>query len=353
MILLNDDNRHRDFTGVTRFHNAGYFGERVNAASGETWDTNRYNPDNLVRNCLKDKQMSDEHPINTAATFFQVAPKAHLFMLYSIDGSYGSGDNYNSKFFNESIEIIEKYNITNMFTSLNCSRHTKFFEDLKNWYIKHPNFKPFWCAGNDSSKKYNPIMEIEEVIGVAAYTLMVNGTVNPAYYSSISDYVDFSAPSMIYLNPQATKPDAATYSNSGTSFSTPWLCGMSCLVDDFFIDKKGLPLTREGMIQFFKDNCKDIGDKGVDPKTGFGAVILPEPNSIDIDKYYNIGRTNMSTLDKFKDKNDISNWAKASVEWAVNTGILQGDDKGYLLPKAYLTREQMAVMLERFKNTIK
>lgn len=51
MILLHDNDRHRKFTGVDKFHNAGYYGERVIAASGESW-TSKYNPDGLVHNPL-------------------------------------------------------------------------------------------------------------------------------------------------------------------------------------------------------------------------------------------------------------------------------------------------------------
>ena len=351
-ILLKDNDRHRKYTGVDKFHRAGYYGERVRAASGETWPISKYNPGCKVFDHLGIGFGSDDHPINTAATFFQVAPKAELYMLYSTNGSYSGDDvNYTSKFFQYSTNIIEKYNITNMFVSLNTSRHKKFFADLKNWYIMHPEFKPFWCAGNDSDKKYNTIMEIDEVIGVAAYTLMMSGDVVPAYYSSLAKYVDFSAPSMIYLNPDATKADDTAYPNSGTSFATPWLCGMSCLVDDFFIDKTGKPLTREGMVQFFKDHCVDIGDKGFDKKTGFGAVVLPDPSEIDVQKYYKIGRKDeqtMGILDKFADKEEISTWAREGVEWAVKNGLINGISETQYAPKSDVTREQMAVIFHRF-----
>ena len=35
--LHTENNYIRKFTGVDRFHNAGYFGERVTAATGENW----------------------------------------------------------------------------------------------------------------------------------------------------------------------------------------------------------------------------------------------------------------------------------------------------------------------------
>lgn len=368
-VLLADNDRHRKFTGVDKFHKAGYYGERVKASSGETWALSEYNPGGLCRDPLG-IGIGGGHSINTAATFFQVAPKATLYMLYSSNGRYGT--DYESKFFQYSAEIIEKENINNMFVSLNTTRHKQWFADLGTWMDNHPYFKWFWAAGNDSTKKYNPIMEVLQMFGVAAYTLMVSGEIVPAYYSSLSPYVDFAAPSMIRTNIKATDPNDSGNPNSGTSFSTPWLCGMMTLVDDFFIDKCGGPLTREAMEQFMRDNCKDMKDPGFDTKTGWGAVILPDPKDIDIDKYWKIGRPNADPvtpvpgpgvdpipeevikmlIDKYADRDKISAWAVEGVEWAVQNGIMTGVGGNKLAPDANLTREQMCVMLQRFAKLV-
>ena len=368
-VLLKDDDRHRVATGIKKFHDAGYYGERVVAASGESWAISQYNPDDLVYDPLgiSGEPGGDEHSLNTAATFFQVAPKAKLYMLYSSDGIWRGDGTYESRFLEKSTKIIEEVGITNMFVSLNFgSSHELFFNDLAAWMNKNPNFKFFWAAGNDSTKKSNSIMQVKEVIGVAAYTLMVDGTMNPAYYSSLSENVDFSAPSMIYTNINATKTTDSGYPNSGTSFSTPWLCGMSCLVDDFFIDKKGAPLTNEGMTQFFKDHCIDLRDPGFDTKTGWGAVVLPDPGEIDVDKYFAIGREAVpvdpddnepnggnTMLDKFDDKDQVSSWAKDAVEWALENKILQGTSPTTIAPDGMVTREMMCVFLKRLYDTIK
>ena len=363
-VLLTDNDRHRKYTGVDKFHKAGYFGERVNASTGETWTISKYNPGGLVRDPLG-IGVSEGHPIDTAATFFQVAPKATLYMLYASNGRYGT--DYESKFLQDSAEIIEKENITNMFTSLATIRHKQWFTDLGIWMDNHPYFKWFWSAGNDSTSKYNPIMEVLQMFGVAAYTLMASGEVIPAHYSSISPYVDFAAPSMIRTNINATDPADSGVPSSGTSFSAPWLCGMMTLVDDFFIDKCGGPLTREAMEQFMRDNCKDMNDPGFDTKTGWGAVILPDPKSIDIDKYWKIGRPNTNPvtpipdipeevikmlIDKYADRDKISAWAAEGVEWAVKNGIMTGVGGNKLAPDANLTREQMCVMLQRFAKLL-
>lgn len=351
-ILLKDNDRHRKFTGVEKFHKAGYYGERVCAASGETWSLSSYNPDGLVYDVLDINSHSgiNSHPVNTAATFFQVAPKAKLFMLYSSTGSYkGDGINYSNKFLEKSTKVIEENNITNMFVSLTGSRHKQYFTDLSKWLQEHSNFKYFWSAGNDSTEDYNKMLEIEEIIGVAAYTLMVNGKVAPAGYSSVTPYVDFSAPSMIYTNVNAESADDNGYPNTGTSFSAPWLCGMACLVDDFFIDTTGRPLSREAMVQFFKDHTVDIGDEGFDNKCGWGAVVLPDPSEIDIWKYQN----KEEVLPTYKDTDQISAWAKDDVDYCYMQGIMQGDTSGKFRPKDNVTREELACVVARLHKQTK
>ena len=361
-ILLTDNDRHRKYTGVDKFHKAGYFGERVKASTGENWNLSDYNPSGQCFNPLGDVTIGyDSHSINTAATFFQVAPKAKLYMLDATSGRFGT--DYDSKFFNRSAEIIENEGILNMFVSLGATRHKGFYNDLGIWMDNHPYFKWFWAAGNESTKSYNPIMDVLQMFGVAAYTLMANGTITPTYYSSLSPNVDFAAPSMIRTSPNTTDP-ASGAPNSGTSFSTPWLCGMMTLVDDFFIDKCGGPLTREAMEQFMRDNCKDMSDPGFDTKTGWGAVILPDPASIDIDKYWKIGRPEVNPvtpipeevikmlIDKYADRDQISSWAVEGVEWAVKNNIMTGVGGNKLAPEQPLTREQMCVMLQRFFNML-
>lgn len=48
------------------------------------------------------------------------------------------------------------------------------------------------------------------------------------------------------------------------------------------------------------------------------------------------------------DAGEVSDWAAEAITWAVDQGILQGDQAGYLKPQANATRAQAAVILERF-----
>ena len=56
---------------------------------------------------------------------------------------------------------------------------------------------------------------------------------------------------------------------------------------------------------------------------------------------------NKGTLSGFKDIDRVSNYAKKAVTWAVENGILAGDN-GRILPKSYATREQAVAILMRY-----
>lgn len=46
-------------------------------------------------------------------------------------------------------------------------------------------------------------------------------------------------------------------------------------------------------------------------------------------------------------------WAKEAVEWAIRTGILQGDSTGNYMLHRDCTRQEMLVFLNRFYNLVK
>ena len=41
-------------------------------------------------------------------------------------------------------------------------------------------------------------------------------------------------------------------------------------------------------MRFFKVHCEDIGNAGKVNQSGFGLVVLPEPEEIDIDRYVEV-----------------------------------------------------------------
>jgi hypothetical protein len=57
-------------------------------------------------------------------------------------------------------------------------------------------------------------------------------------------------------------------------------------------------------------------------------------------------------LSNYHDAGAISNYAKESMAWAVETGLVQGMGNGKLDPKGPATRAQMATVLMRFCESI-
>lgn len=64
-------------------------------------------------------------------------------------------------------------------------------------------------------------------------------------------------------------------------------------------------------------------------------------------EYAGMDMTAQGSLDGFKDKDDVSDYARGAVAWAVGAGLLKGDN-GRLLPDDASTRAQFATILSRF-----
>ncbi len=59
-----------------------------------------------------------------------------------------------------------------------------------------------------------------------------------------------------------------------------------------------------------------------------------------------------SVLSKFSDADQVSSFAKSAVCWAVEAGILKGDDKGCINPKSYAKRSEMVTIFVRYVNYV-
>lgn len=53
---------------------------------------------------------------------------------------------------------------------------------------------------------------------------------------------------------------------------------------------------------------------------------------------------------KEQQEKDGSNWSKEARDWAVNTGLFEGDENGNMMWKSNITREQMATLMMRMAN---
>lgn len=66
---------------------------------------------------------------------------------------------------------------------------------------------------------------------------------------------------------------------------------------------------------------------------------------------FDVAATN--DLLKFTDAGDLSDYARAAMEWAVSIGLIKGTDVDKLSPNAEVTREQIALILMRFNEMTK
>lgn len=90
-------------------------------------------------------------------------------------------------------------------------------------------------------------------------------------------------------------------------------------------------------------------------KFGLGRTLTREALAVIIYNYSSenalIGE-NDAGLSCFGDKRDISEWAVKGIEWCVSNKLLEGNDKGLLMPKESVTRAQTAKIFKSFVENI-
>jgi hypothetical protein len=64
--------------------------------------------------------------------------------------------------------------------------------------------------------------------------------------------------------------------------------------------------------------------------------------------YKGCDMTAKGELDKFRDAGKVSDYARAAMQWAVGSGLIQGKPDGVLDPQGTATRAEIAAMLHRF-----
>lgn len=89
--------------------------------------------------------------------------------------------------------------------------------------------------------------------------------------------------------------------------------------------------------------------------TGIDANII-EPNgyatreqvAVILSRMFDLNSNNYSSSTSFKDDSKISSWARGSVSAMSKLGYVNGTDKGYFNPQAYITRAELVTMLNNY-----
>lgn len=310
---------------MTRWHELGYTGKRGKTASGEVFSG----------------ENATGHGVSTRNVFLEIAPDREVVHVP-----------YTTKCFPETLPDAIAQGVDTMFLSMIGGNPGNDLEAAMTPYLDRFTF--FVSAGNDGEERSNGYMMAPHIYGVGAmefiwsqtyYGIPVPGatlTIRIPPYTSLSENVDFAAPTNLYER---------NSSFGGTSCSCPVLCGMAALVNDFFIDKTGRPLGSEGMYRFLMDNTVDIFAEGRDTSTGWGYVVLPDPETIDIWKYQTrVDEDEMTGEEIYRELTEYlwslpeSGWSQEEGAWqkAVRLGRVDGEN-----PRGFLSREQMTALLDR------
>lgn len=255
------NNKIRELLNVDVWHKKGYTGKRGVSVSCES--------------------LTSSHGARVAEVFHEIAPDRELIGIQC----HGKVDEH---FFDEVIDTINERGVDTCTRSVTGPPKGDVFEKVKDFCTC------FNSAGNEGMDGDSHAKAIISpyVYGVGAVNIDSSGKVTPTYYTSESEYVDFAAPASFYVD---------GYTQAGTSFSTPCVCGLAALVNDFFIDKTGRPLSSDNMYRFLKDHSLDIWYKGKDEASGWGVPILPDPDDIEIWEYQTVEVENKEE-DKVEDK---------------------------------------------------
>ena len=229
------DNKDKlDYLGITKFHEAGYTGQDITITSREgTQSTHGFKVAEILSIVAPDSQKLLH--IN-----YTKLPETDIYTTSMFSASDGYAKNY---------EKAKKLNDKNVF--LCCA------------------------VGNYSNERQTELSKFSWWNAIGACTLN-NNIPQRIYYSSVTPDLDFMS---------ITNFNTSKGMFTGTSCATPVFAGMCALVQSFFKINCGRKLTNKELLAFIRDNLQDLDQEGFDEKTGNGLFILPDPTTIDINKY--------------------------------------------------------------------
>lgn len=334
--MLQENKALFDRMGISRWHDAGYRGAR---GLSITHERPAITPNMNGRVELLWPELapssSDSHAYWTTMVHLQVAPERKIKSVLFWYQQHADGT-VAGLLVDKLIPYMLENKVDTGFASIKY--HSRGLD------VAYAPLKGFCtlcnASGNDGDADYSSLIEDEAWLGIGAVAYN-NERFVPEEYSSQSQHVDFCGIAPLYV--PATGGQAVTF--NGTSCAAPFLSGQMALVNDFFIDKIGRPLSAREMYAFVQFHCLDIAVPGKDVKTGHGVFIMPDPATINPKDWITEGGILVPVT-----YGDHSTWATDAVKYCVDNGIFKGDGNGDFRWKDPITREEMAQLIYNLQN---
>lgn len=328
-----------DLSGITTWHKAGYTGKNIRIANMEGTDPALHFFNGKIKDPFGNVSGvgRNYHGHQTADILHQVAPEADIYIL-SNSGRYGS-KTAEGDFVDVSIPFMESEQIHLVNASLGGINNRILNERIKQAQSHGVTFVT--SAGNEAEKGAGGYARSGIWIAVGAVHLSKKREIIHAKYSSIDEEVDFVQFSNLYVHDARPGYEDRVFQVQGTSFSSPMLCGMLALVQQFFLEQAGRTLKQDELYKFMQDNSIDLETEGHDHKTGHGLFVLPEPESIDVWKY--VGKedkpevnnpeyiiihhsaTKQGDAETFRRAHKAKGWRDIGYHYVIGNGTYSGD----------------------------
>ena len=333
--------RNRDmfhWLNISTWHDAGYTGTRGLTATQEGWDISRYNYRGQIT--MGDTTLLSEsaHPINAAKCFFEIAPDRKLIQLpYKISSSKSSTE-ISSTFFTTVFDAVKRLGVDIMFGAIISPADGKYLDPYLSQVAE--TFTYYMNSSNDSGNTVNRMISSKYIHGIGSY-IMDERTAIPTPIGGeeiINNSLTY-VPTHLYI--PYTNGEYKNNSNcrrfSGASCASPILAGMMSLVNDFFIEQTGLPLSSAGSKKFIKAHSTTIGN-------GFRLFRLPDPDTINIKEFT---EDRLSSIYDIGDGYLIDPELVDEVLYVLNRGYMHLDEEGNFNPNQPVTNIQMAEILAK------
>jgi peptidoglycan L-alanyl-D-glutamate endopeptidase CwlK len=258
-----------DYLGITKWHEAGYTGKGIKILSIEPVSSKDKFPNVIAVNGYNEGNLKyRNHGDNVMQQMMEIAPNA-TFITCS---QKGNTDNWKPLWLDYILN-----NKVHLFTSSYLSAVYKTSSSTEKYMQECiDNGTTFFIAAGNTSingggKDIHEEAKSDKYLTIGACDYY-DGSVGKAHYSCEGEELDYMT--IVGYNGE-----------TGASFATNRFAAMCALVQEFFLEKAGRTLYRHELIAFINDNVKDLKTEGFDIYTGYGILILPDPETIKISHY--------------------------------------------------------------------